>query len=169
MCLSCTYVHECIGVLECCMYVSHKMWFIPSLICTDWILDNTYRIAENFRGRKISRKSQNWNFHGKTFAYVTLPSIYKHRAIYWHKMFAENIFANGSLSAKFAKIFSCENFLLYGMCYLKFSQYRSVMGWITFYDLHTYNTPRLQCIHVRTYKTNTHSVNRCHCKLMSVQ
>ena len=30
-------------------------------------------------------------------------------------MFAENIFANQNLSAKFAKIFSRENFPLYGM------------------------------------------------------
>ena len=29
-------------------------------------------------------------------------------------MFAGNIFANGSPSAKFVKIFSCENFPLYG-------------------------------------------------------
>ena len=32
-------------------------------------------------------------------------------------MFMGNIFANGSLSAKFAKIFSHENFLLYGNFY----------------------------------------------------
>ena len=33
----------------------------------------SYRIVENFRGRKFLRKN---------FPYVTLPSIYKHRAIY---------------------------------------------------------------------------------------
>ena len=68
-----------------------------------------YRITENFRGSlKI------WIFAEKLLC-VTLPSIYKHRAIILTQNVHGEYFTNDRLSAEFEKVFSHENFPLYGI------------------------------------------------------
>ena len=67
------------------MSLKDKCWGVYSWVQNGWqLLSNklhtfkffaTYRIVENVRGRKISQKSQNWNFRRKTFTDVTLPYI----------------------------------------------------------------------------------------------
>ena len=75
----------------------------PSL-CT--VLQLLYRIAGNFRGRKLSRIGEKYDFRGLlAFAMpkdTTPPN------------FVEKTFTDNHKTAKFAKVFSLESFPLYG-------------------------------------------------------
>ena len=68
-----------------------------------------YCIAGNFRGRKLLRKRAR-RFRRENFCGCIL---YRYR-LCAHAMFAKKTFTNGLRSAKFAKVFSLESFLLYG-------------------------------------------------------
>ena len=72
-----------------------------------------YRIAGNFRGRKLSRIFGNEKFAEKTFVDRREPLIMSGcgRRFSWEKTFADS-----PKILKFAKVFSLESFPLYGTC-----------------------------------------------------
>ena len=70
-----------------------------------------YRIAGNFRGRKLSQIGEKYNFRGENFrgllTFATPKDATPHN-------FADKTFVNGHKTVKFAKFFSLKSFLLYG-------------------------------------------------------
>ena len=73
---------------------------------------NNYRLAENFRGRKVSRIGEKYNFHGENFCGLLTFAVPKDTT---PPNFAEKTFANSHKTTKFAKVFSLESFLLYSI------------------------------------------------------
>ena len=71
-----------------------------------------YRIAENFRGRKLSRISEKYDFRGENFCGLLVSAAPKDAT---PPNFAEKTFANRHKTTKFAKVFSLESFPLYSM------------------------------------------------------
>ena len=71
-----------------------------------------YCIAENFQGRKLSRISKKWPFHGENFCGMLKAIISGHSM----PKFREN-FGGWPKITKFVNVFSLENFPLYGTCY----------------------------------------------------
>ena len=70
-----------------------------------------YRIAGNFRGRKLSRISEKDDFGGKNLRIACLCRSKDATP----PNFAEKTFMNNHKTTKFAKVFSLENFPLYGI------------------------------------------------------
>ena len=73
-----------------------------------------YRIAENFRGRKLSRIGEKYDFRGENFHGLLASAVPKDAT---PPNFAEKTFTNCHKTAKFAKVFSLESFPLYGIRY----------------------------------------------------
>ena len=70
-----------------------------------------YRIAGNFRGRKLSQIGEKYNFRGENFrGYLTFAAP-KDATL---PKFAEKTFANSHKNTQFVKLFSLESFPLYG-------------------------------------------------------
>ena len=78
-----------------------------------------YRIAGNFQGRKLSRIGEKYNFRGENFHRVLTCAALKDTT---PPNFAEKTFVNSHKTAKFAKVFSLESFLLYS----SFSQVQGI-------------------------------------------
>jgi len=71
-----------------------------------------YRIAGNFRGRKLSRIGEKYDFHGENFSQIARFATRKDAI---PPNFAEKTFANSHKTVKFTKVFSLESFPLYGI------------------------------------------------------
>ena len=71
----------------------------------------TYRIAGNFRGRKLSRIGEKSNFRRENFCGLLAFATPKNAT---PLKFHEKTFANSHKTAKFTKVFSLESFPLYG-------------------------------------------------------
>ena len=72
----------------------------------------SYRIAGNFRGRKLSRIGEKYDFRGENFRGLLACVALKDAA---PPNFAEKTFANSHKTVKFAKVFFLESFPLYGI------------------------------------------------------
>ena len=70
-----------------------------------------YHTAGNFRGRKLSRIGEKYNFREKTL-WISCFAIPKDATC---PNFAENTFTNSHKTAKFVKVFFLESFPLYGI------------------------------------------------------
>ena len=85
-----------------CMYILH-LW------CT------TYRIAGNFRGRKLSHESMKYKISRRKLSWIHhRPDIMRNKPKWATPIFVEKTFTNGIRSTKFVKVFSLEGFPLYG-------------------------------------------------------
>ena len=73
---------------------------------------SVYRIAENFRGRKLSRIGEKCDFRGENFHGLLAFAAPKDAT---PPNFAEKTFADSHKSAKFTKVFSLKSFPLYGI------------------------------------------------------
>ena len=73
-----------------------------------------YRIAENFRGRKLSRIGKKNDFRRENFRGSLLFAVSKD-TMPWN--FAGKTFTNSHKIMKFAKVLSLKSFPLYGNCY----------------------------------------------------
>ena len=77
-----------------------------------------YRIAGNFRGRKLSWIGEKYDFRGENFHGLLACAAPKDAT---PPNFTEKTFTNSHKTAKFAKVFSLESFPLYGKLYLHVS------------------------------------------------
>ena len=66
-----------------------------------------YRIAEKFRGRKLSQIGEKYDFHGENVRGLLASAAPKDAT---RPNFAEKTFANRHKTAKFANVFSFESF-----------------------------------------------------------
>ena len=73
-----------------------------------------YRITENFRGRKLSRIDEKYDFRGEKFCGLLTFAVPKDAT---PPNFAEKTFSDSHKTPKFANVFSLESFTLYGSCY----------------------------------------------------
>ena len=91
----CAHAHTCTRMaLDC-----------PGAKIPDWVLSKCsweYRLAENFRGRRLSRFGGNKIFAEKTFANCSLVSLPKDSM---PPNLAEKTFANSSKTSKVVKVF----------------------------------------------------------------
>ena len=69
-------------------------------------------MAGNFQGRKLSRIGEKYDFRGENFHRLLACAVPKDAT---HPNFMEKTFANSHKTTKFAKVFSLESFLLYGI------------------------------------------------------
>ena len=70
-----------------------------------------YRIAGNFRGRKLSRIGEKYDFRRENFRGLLACAAPKDAT---PLNFAEKTFTNSHKTVKFSKVFSLESFPLYG-------------------------------------------------------
>ena len=86
---------------------------VPRLVCT-WnrnsIFTHIYRIAGNFRGRKLPQIGEKYDFCGENFRGLLACAALKDVT---PPNFMEKTFANSHKTTKFMKVFSLESFPLY--------------------------------------------------------